>query len=246
MILFYRSVLIIAATLLGSVLVVVLPKLNKKFFDLLLVFSGGFLLSFTLINILPGLLILNVNSNSMGIFVLIGFFFQILLNFFSGGADHGHTTECDHKNHMPNITLISLVISVCLHAFLDGLVLNVPTLFGHKHLHNSYGLLTGVLLHRIPEAFVLSNLLLNVTKSRRTYIFCLCCFALTSPLGLCIGEIIRVCVYRESIFAFIMAFVSGNFFHISTTILLESSPGHYLHSKKLVAGLLGALTVILF
>jgi hypothetical protein len=40
------------------------------------------------------------------------------------------------------------------------------------------------------------------------------------------------------------ALVSGNFLHISTTIVFESSPEHHFNARKLTVAILGALVAV--
>jgi hypothetical protein len=43
---------------------------------------------------------------------------------------------------------------------------------------------------------------------------------------------------------YLYALVSGNFLHISTTIVFESSPEHRFHAKKLAVAITGALLAV--
>jgi hypothetical protein len=42
----------------------------------------------------------------------------------------------------------------------------------------------------------------------------------------------------------VYALVCGNFLHISTTIVFESSPAHRFNGKKLTVAVLGALVAV--
>ena len=55
-------------------------------------------------------------TNEIGIFILIGFIIQMFLEYFSQGIEHGHF-------HKKNIIPISIMLSVCLHALLEGIPL---------------------------------------------------------------------------------------------------------------------------
>ena len=63
------------------------PK-NKTNLKLLLAFSGSFLLALTVIHLLPE--VYETKSHTIGIYIMIGILFQIILEFFSKGAEHGH------------------------------------------------------------------------------------------------------------------------------------------------------------
>ena len=43
---------------------------------------------------------------------------------------------------------------------------------------------------------------------------------------------------------YLYALVSGNFLHISTTIVVESSPEHHFNARKMAVVILGALLAI--
>jgi hypothetical protein len=43
---------------------------------------------------------------------------------------------------------------------------------------------------------------------------------------------------------FLYALVCGNFLHISTTIVFESSPEHHFNARKLTVAVLGALVAV--
>ena len=64
-------ILLILAVLLGS-FVVLLIKPSKKFVRLLLAFSGAYLLSVTILHLLPEVYQENTNAKTIGIFILIG------------------------------------------------------------------------------------------------------------------------------------------------------------------------------
>ena len=57
-------------------------------FNLLLSFSGAFLLSVTVFEYLPELY--QSSHDSLGIFIMAGILLQLVLDFFSKGAEHGH------------------------------------------------------------------------------------------------------------------------------------------------------------
>jgi hypothetical protein len=43
---------------------------------------------------------------------------------------------------------------------------------------------------------------------------------------------------------YLYALVSGNFLHISTTIVFESSPGHKFDARKMAVTIFGALAAV--
>lgn len=112
---------------------------NKKRLKLLLAFSGSFLLSLTVMHLLPEVYE-NADSN-IGLFIMLGILFQIVLEFFSKGAEHGHVHGHAKLNHIP----LLLFISLCIHAFLEGFPIN-------KH----GDLAIGIAIHHFPIAIILT------------------------------------------------------------------------------------------
>ncbi|MGK6353314.1 ZIP family metal transporter [Parapedobacter sp. DT-150] len=199
---------------------------------LTLSFSGAYLFSVTVLHLIPQVYHTHSTSHEyIGLFVLIGFLFQLGLEQFSHGIEHGHI----HHLHKPSgVFPLGIMISLCLHAFLEGMPLAS---------HHQNELTFGIALHHVPAAFALGSLLLHASLSKRYIILLLATFALMTPLGYMVsnaistGEIGRI----EQYFDRMMAVVIGIFLHISTTILFESGSAdhHQFNRRKMVAVVLG-------
>jgi zinc transporter ZupT len=188
------------------------PK-NKTNLKLLLAFSGSFLLSLTVIHLLPE--IYESDKHFIGIFIMLGILFQIILEFFSKGAEHGHVHGHDKMTQMP----WSLFISLCLHALLEGFPL------GHHH-----NLAVGIAIHHFPIAIILTSFFLNAQLNKTILFVFMITFAIMTPLGTLISDSFPVLnrYYTE-----ITAIVIGILFHISSTIIFESSEGHKFNIAKI-------------
>ena len=200
---------------------------------LILSFSGAYLFAITILHLIPE--VYEGSSHSIGLFVLGGFLFQILLEQFSEGIEHGHIHKHNHEHHaFP----YGIMISLCLHAFLEGMPLA-------KGLQNE--LLFGIALHHIPAAFALGSVLMQNHVKKNNIIALLILFSLMSPAGYLLsnglsnGSIGDIDKYFDRI----MAVVIGIFLHISTTILFESSVDHHFNFKKLMAVLAGIAIALL-
>jgi zinc transporter ZupT len=64
-----------------------------------------------------------------------------------------------------------------------------------------------------------------------------------SPSGALLGHLLRG-NFSEMIFNHILAFVSGIFLYISTTILFENSENHHFSTRKLIAVMCGVLLAV--
>lgn len=203
---------------------------NANFLKLILSFSGAYLFAITVLHLIPHIYTGGTTSPEViGLYILGGFIFQLLLEQFSQGIEHGHIHHDDNAGFP-----LGIMISLCLHAFLEGM----PLVSGHQNQ-----LVFGIAIHHIPAAFALGSLLLNSSLKKNTIVVMLVVFAAMTPLGfltskaLSQGEVSNISQYFDKI----MAVVVGIFLHISTTILFESGSAdhHHFNKKKMAAVFLG-------
>lgn len=240
---FYIISSLIISVLAGGLVVTLLDKKDKKnIIKILLAFSGGFLLSIAFIHFVPELY--EHTSESIGMYILLGFLIQLVLEFFSGGIEHGHIHHHGAKK-IPWAILISLGV----HSFLEGMPLAAPFV-GHEtatsHHHGSdQTLLMGIIFHQLPVAIALMTLLLNAKLKKSTAWMLLVLFALMTPSGFLIGYISNDSLVNFD-FDIILAVVVGMFLHISTTIIFETSENHKFNFLKLVSIVCGfAIAIVL-
>jgi len=211
---------------------------------LLLSFSGAYLLGIAAMELMPS--VFGDPRLHSGIWLLGGFFVQLLLEGLSQGVEHGHVHAHERESYRYALTVM---IGLGIHAFLEGLPLGTAAAHaahaaetaGHVHDHfDSNHLLIGIVLHKLPAAFAL-GLLLRYSGYSRTFTWgCLLVFAVLSPLGALMGEVVSIDpVWRNRV----MALVVGSFLHISTTILFEADGGrsHGISPRKLLVVILGML-----
>ena len=230
---------LIAAVLVGGFLVTVLQRSkNEQLIKLMLAFSGGFLLSIAFIHFIPELYEYYQNkengSLNVGVYILIGFLIQLVLEMFSGGIEHGHI----HVHENAKVP-VALLIALCVHSFLEGIPLGsqlggMEMAPDHAHHHeNGNSLFLGILFHRLPVAIALMTLLLTSKVSKIKAWLLLGVFAITTPIGLLIG--FSSMNYMAGFdFNIILSIVVGMFLHISTTIIFETSENHKFNFLKLI------------
>ena len=202
---------------------------------LLIAFSGAYLLSITALHLLPEVFTGDDRGAYFGAFVLVGFFMQVMLEYLSGGIEHGHA----HTHRSAGLP-VGLMIGLCLHAFLEGMPLGGGDAGHSHHGHSHHGdshshglepLLLGIVLHKYPVAMVFLAMLLNSGMAKSKAFGLLAVFAAMAPLGTLLSGVEMVGQYnRES-----LAIVIGIFLHVSTTILFESSEGHRFNAYKMMA-----------
>lgn len=237
-------IILFVLTVAGGLAVFIVPKFNSKYFQLSLVFAGSYLFSITIIHILPELFSTEVAVNHLAFYVLLGFFIQVIIEYFTEGVEHGHLHHGGEGHHHHHHQWVGLLIALCIHAFLEGTLLAHPQGM-HNHADNN-SVFYGILMHKIPAAFALMSVLVCQFKSKFKTIFILLIFSLASPAGIISSTILHETHYfSDEFFAILFAIVSGNFLHISTTIFFESSPNHNLSFKKLLVAAAAAMMAVL-
>lgn len=201
---------------------------NKKLIKLLLAFSGSYLFSISVTHLLPETY---EAGAGIGLFILLGFFLQIILEFFSEGIEHGHIHVHRNEPHFP----ISIILSLCIHSFLEGM----PVSFRSGETSQTSAFVAGIILHNIPIALALMSMLFQSGVSKPAALGILLLFAFMAPAGMIVSELLGTTLVADldSFFSKIMAVVIGIFLHISTTILFESSENHRFNLQKL--GIIG-------
>ncbi len=224
-----QLILFFVAVVIGGLLLELIKKGSN--IKLLLSFSGGFLLTIIFTHILPESYEMNPNT---GFFILIGFMLQLVLEYFSKGAEHGHTHI--HEHAIVARFPIAIFLSLCLHSFIEAIPLNQAHIHD-EHIQNSYGLYWGVFVHKIPVAIALKTILDASGLSKQKSWMYLLIFGLTGSFGLLMGD--WVMTYSSFSLTWLLAMAIGMFFHVSTTIIFESSEGHKINLFKLTAIIIG-------
>lgn len=213
--------LLFLAVVTGYIVALILRKRDLKNMEVFMAFSGAFLLSITVFELLPE--VFQSPSKIVGVYIMLGILLQIFLEFFSKGAEHGHVHLHSENKHFPWILFISLSI----HAFMEGFP-----------IADDNNLLIAIIIHKVPVAIILSFFFITAGYKQATTLLFLFFFALMTPLGSFISN------HYQSIHQYqteINAVVIGIFLHVSTTILFESSKNHKFHPAKMTAVILAVM-----
>ena len=216
--------------IIGTCIVLWLKPNNKNRIKLLLAFSGAFLLGMTVFTLIPevyhGLLEgehSHEDIKNIGLWIIIGILLQIVLEFFSHGAEHGHF-------HSPAKGLRKqfpwgLFVSLSIHSILEGFPL-------HAHSNMVYG----IFIHHLPIAMVLAIFFLDSGIGIKKTIIFLFLFSLMTPIGAFLANTVpQLVAYHTQM----SAIVIGIFLHISSVILFETAEGHKFNYQKLGVIILG-------
>lgn len=224
---FWKLAILFLSAFMGGAAIFLVKSDKSQLLKLILSFSGAYLFAITVLHLIPDAYH-GADHEDIGIFILLGFLLQIFLEQFSEGVEHGHI----HKHNENKVFPFGIMISLCLHAFLEGMPLA-------KDQHNA--LIFGISLHHIPAAFALGSILMQNHVKKGNILFHISLFAVMAPLGFLVsygisnGSIGGI----ENYFNKIMGIVIGIFLHISTTILFESSVDHKVSKRKMISVLCG-------
>ncbi len=223
--------LLFLTSLAGGAAAFLFKKMPRQGLRDVLAFSGAYILGIVVLHLLGD--VYGSGFANAGRWILVGFFFQLLLDFLSKGIEHGHVHAHDEPGR---VFLFQIMAGLCLHAFFEGLPLG-----GHALLHpepaghdQPNGLLAGIILHEAPASFTLASLLVLSNFNRTTVWACLVFKALMAPAGALCATLLPI---DHDLLAALTSVVIGLFLHISTTILFEADPGghHRMAWPRLLA-----------
>lgn len=198
------------------------------------------MLSMTLLHLLPETF-KELGANA-GMLLLAGFFIQLFLQRFTHGVEHGHTHVHDHAhghnhNHIP---LSSIMVGLSVHAFMEGL----PLGFNYRMETTEPALYMAVGAHKIPEAILVTSLVLDSTNSKRKAFTTLILFSLITPVAGAMAYFLGMSYnFIAQLVISLIPIVAGAFIHISTTILFESGTKHHGLTKRKTYAILGGLAI---
>jgi zinc transporter ZupT len=225
------NILLALITVLGGAVPLVSRPLNDRNMNLLLAFSGSFLLGITCLHLLPETF--SEIPQSAGVNLIIGFFLQLIIQRLTHGVEHGHAHIHEHGHH---VNVMPILLGLSIHAFMEG----IPLGFHYRNAGTNPSLYLAVGAHKIPEAMII-GMLLKHSYGRRTTWYLLMLFALVTPASASLatwlgGEYLAL----SNAVTAIIPIVAGAFIHISTTIFYESGTRHHMLTiQKAGAMLLG-------
>lgn len=215
------------AVVLGWSVVTLLKPASQRYTKLLLSFSGAYLLALTVFVLIPEVYHQHdhtLDFKYIGLFVIVGVLLQIVLEFFSHGAEHGHP---GHLHTAHTAFPLSLFISLSIHSILEGF----PLSHGHNH-----DLVYGIFVHKLPVAIVLTTFFINSGINKWKTALFLLFFSLMTPFGTYLSDNVpQLIAYHTEL----SAIVIGIFLHISTVILFENAEGHRFNLLKFLSVCVG-------
>jgi len=238
------AIILLISPIIIAGLIALKLSVNQNNLRLLLALSAAYLFSVSIIHLLPEAFI-GTDIKLTGLFIVLGFCLQLVIDTFSTGIEHGHvhlhSKEC--HNHLP----YGIIIGLMLHSFLEGLpIYNLNSTSAHTSQIN-HQLIYGLILHNIPISIAFVLLLKEHKTSHTNIVLLLAGFSLMTPLGYLFSYTLQSFglhnYHRYSHAAF--ALVIGIFLHISTAILFETSEHHKYNIAKVVMMISGIILAYL-
>ncbi len=234
---FTYSLILFLLTFIGGSLPLWIKKLNDDTMQYMLAFSGAFLLSMTLLHLLPETF--EEIGSKAGFFLLVGFFIQLFIQRFTHGIEHGHMHVHEHAGHT-HIPVTSIMLGLSIHAFMEGL----PLGFNYRMESTEPALYMAVAAHKIPEAILVTSLIMQTSKSVSRTIMALVLFSLITPLSGVVANVLGMSYhFIAQLVISLIPIVAGAFIHISTTIFFESGTKHHMLTGKKILAILSGLGI---
>jgi zinc transporter ZupT len=242
------NIILFLLTLIGGSIPLWVSSLNEKGTNFLLAFSGSFLLSITLLHLLPETFA-ELGGHQAGLLVLTGFFVQLIIQRLTHGVEHGHTHTNSHHHHHHHhahhhhepLPIFAVLVGLSIHAFMEG----IPLGFNYRMQATETALYLAVGAHKIPEAILLTTLIISQKGKIRAFTI-LVFFATITPLAsLLSSNLGHRYLHLSNIIIWMIPVVAGAFIHIATTIFFESGTRHHAMTiPKVISILVGVLAGI--
>lgn len=242
----WEYLLLLLTPLIGGIPAFYLGNKQPKLVRYVMLFNGAFILGVVLVQLLPDLFA--KGDHYTGLWMLMGFGLQMLLEEWSGGIEHGHV-----HTHGKNARWLafSIMLGLCLHALIEGLPLGgyrnfMDTMMEKSGDNQFYHLLMSITVHNIPAAFALTSFLLMSGLRKWWTLILLLVFASMTPLSAWFAQFF---FQDPEILMILLSVVTGNLLQIGSTILYENDAhtSHHFSWKKWLALALGfALSAIHF
>ena len=195
------------ANVLGGLLLLVRPHWDWKVLRLTISFGAGYMLAAATLAMIPESLKL---TDQAPLFFLAGY---LTIHFFEHTiVPHFHFGEETHSEVMVNpLVGISSIFGLSMHTLFDGLAIGSGFLISQK-----LGLLIfgAVVLHKLPEGFTVSSIMLASGRSRRSAILASGILAASTILGA-----VLISFFSHSV-RYALPFSAGVTFYIAATDLV--------------------------
>jgi zinc transporter ZupT len=195
------------ATVVGGMLLLIKPKWDWHVLRLIISFGAGYMLAAAALAMIPESLKI---TDKAPLFFLAGY---ITLHFFEHTiVPHFHFGEETHSDVMVNpLVGLSSIFGLSMHTLFDGISIGTGFLISSKLGILIFG---AVVLHKIPEGFTISSIMLASGRSRRSAIFASAILAVSTVIGALLIS------FFSSVVRFALPFSAGVTFYIAASDLV--------------------------
>ncbi len=205
-------------------------RMQGRFYDALLSFGAGVLLSAAFLHMMPAAI--PDLGPSTGLFLLIGYLLMTIIERFTMAHPCGEEA-C--PNHRLGFTAL---FGLSVHSVIAGIALGVGLLEA-QDISVSAALLAAILVHKVPETLALMGLLAASSWNKKRIIMALVFFSSMGPLGILLGTVLEV--QSPWFLSCALAISSGTFLYIASSDLLpqlhKKMKQEWIHFLAFVAGL---------
>lgn len=187
----------------------------------LFMLGGAFLFAITMLHLLPEVF---HDNPSIGIWLLMGFFIQVIIEVLFGSE---HETS-----NIQKINPIPFILAIFFHAFAEGSALSFSETTpidmshhgNHSHAHNNFVLLfLGIMIHKIPIALIVVIICVSRYKKKLWAVLGLLITVSATPLGLlAYSYLSKNQIIIESTGSILLALVSGSFLHVASFLFFSA------------------------
>lgn len=227
------SLFIFLSTLIPALIPMILTKKSIKL-NLLMSFVSGVLISVTFYHLIP--LSVQLQKENIGLYILIGFLvFYILERFIVVHPCQEHGCVSHHVG-------VGALVGLSLHCLLTGFSLGITLDGSHFAGSSIYPILFAICVHKIPESFSLSTLLIQSRIASGKVVASIIVYSFMTPLGIYLSkDSLNYFGLNQSLYS-LFAISTGTFIYIATSDLLpqihRKGRDRFIHLFAFVLGVL--------
>lgn len=245
------------STVIGSVLVLYVKKVDKRFLSVVLGFSAGVMIYVSLVEIFAEakLSLTEVYGATKGYwFTTIAFFTGIaiiaIIDKFVPSSDNPHeildpsVEKYEQVSDSPDLMRIGLfsALAIAIHNFPEGIATFVSAI---ENPALGLSIAIAIAIHNIPEGIAISVPIFYATKKRKKAILYSFLSGLSEPVGAVVGYLLLSRFFNDAMFGLIFAAVAGIMVYISLDELLPTAEKYGEHHLAIYGLILGMILMAL-
>ncbi len=231
------SILVFLTTFIPALVPLILEKKAIRL-NILMSFVSGVLIAVTFYHLIP--LSAQLQKTDVGLYILLGFLiFYVMERFIIVHPCQEHGCVSHHVG-------MGALVGLSLHCLLTGFSLGIAIDGSTREGASIYPILIAICVHKIPESFSLSTLLLKSKMPVNKVVLSILTYCLMTPLGIFLSkESLMNFGLNQSLYS-LFCISTGSFIYIATSDLVPQI--HYQGRERfihLIVFLLGVGSMML-